>query len=84
MEYLIQNGILELNKQGNYGDNLKVTGSKGSKYGKYSKNSQHRAQHKQRFTTNYIYNRLLELQKQDRNNIDIDKVKDNQKYLFVS
>ena len=84
IQYLIKNNILRLNKQGNYGDNLKVCGSKGSKYGPYSKNSQHRSRHKQRFTIDYIYNKLLELQKKDRDNIDLDEVKDNQKYLFVN
>ena len=82
MSYLIKKGILRLNKQGNYGDNLIVCGNKGSKYGHYSQNSQHRSKHKQRFTTNYIYNKLLESQKQDINDTNLDNIKENQRYLF--
>ena len=57
-------------KNGNYGDALIVTG----KYGSGLK--------KQRFVTTPTYNYLLRLQEQKVT--DINKVKDNQKYLFVS
>jgi len=81
-QYLISRGVLRLNKQGDYGDNLVVCGSKGNKYGQNSQNSQHRALHKQRFTTDYVYNKMLELQKQDRDKLTLNDIKDNQRYLF--
>ena len=67
MDYLILNLVLKQNK-GNYGDNLIVTGKFGNSRGK------------QRFVTTPTYNYLLGLQENDKQ--DINKVKDNQRYLF--
>lgn len=66
--FLIEKGILKLIKNGTYGDQLIVTGKFGNGRGK------------QRFITTPTYNYLLRLQEQKVT--DIDKVKDNQKYLF--
>jgi len=70
MDYLIERKIIILNKQGNYGDQLVVT----SKFGSGRK--------KQRFTTPFSYNSMLISKRREK--LDISKVKDNQKYLFVS
>lgn len=67
--FLISKGILKLIKNGNYGDQLVITGKYGNGRGK------------QRYITTPTYNYLLRLQEQK---VDINKVKDNQKYLFVS
>ena len=85
MEYLIQNNIIRLNKQGNYGDNLIVTGSRHHSYDHHQHNSQHKSRKKQRFTTEYIYNKLQELREKDYKKIisDINNVKDNQRYMFT-
>ena len=78
MDYLIKNNILRLNKQGNYGEGLKITGSRHHRRDQH--NSQHKARQKQRYTTDDIYYRMIKSQ-QD-NKIPLDNVKDNQKYLF--
>ena len=67
MDYLILNLVLKQNK-GNYGDNLIVTGKFGNARGKT------------RYITTPVYNYLLRLQENDKQ--DINKVKDNQRYLF--
>lgn len=74
MEYLIQKKIL-VQKRGTYGDSLIVTGKFGSGRGK------------QRYLTTPIYNYMLRLKEKDKNELvglGLDKVKDNQKYLFSS
>lgn len=65
--YLVQKGVLRQSK-GNYGDNLVVTGKFGKSRGKT------------RYITTPVYNYLLRLQEQDKQ--DINKIKDNQKYMF--
>jgi len=65
--FLIEKNILKQTK-GSYGDSLVITGKFGNGRGK------------QRFVTTPTYNYLLRLQSQEKT--DIDKVKDNQKYLF--
>jgi len=74
MNLLIQSGNLKLNKQGNYGDNLVVTNKQGNK----SK--------KQRYTTPFTYNNLMRLKEIEKNKqkLNLDKVKFNQRYLFSS
>jgi len=67
MDYLISNLVLK-QIHGDYGDNLIVTGKFGS------------GKKKQRFVTTPTYNYLLRLQENDK--LDINKIKDNQKYLF--
>jgi len=67
MDYLIERNILK-QSHGNYGDNLIVTGKFGNSRGK------------QRFVTTPTYNYLLGLQENDKQ--DINKIKDNQRYLF--
>lgn len=67
MDSLIFKQILKQSK-GNYGDNLIITGKFGNGRGK------------QRYVTDPTYNYLLRLQEKDKQ--DLDKVKDNQKYLF--
>lgn len=67
MDYLISKGVLK-QSHGNYGDNLIVTGKFGNGRGKT------------RYVTTPVYNYLLRLQEQDKQ--DINKVKDNQKYMF--
>lgn len=70
MDYLIQKKIL-IQKRGNYGDNLIVTGKFGNGRGK------------QRYVTPFIHNKLLDLFKKDKQElINMDKVKENQKYLI--
>jgi len=70
MTYLIQKNILK-QIHGNYGESLVVTGKYGSGRGK------------QRFCIDPVYNYLLRLKEKDRQElVDMDKVKDNQKYLF--
>lgn len=69
--YLIQKNILS-QKNGNYGDSLVVTGKFGSGRGK------------QRFVTLPIYNYLMSLKSRDKMDMDKDKVKHNQRYLFSS
>ena len=70
MDYLINCGILK-QSHGNYGDQLVVTG-------KFSN-----ARGKQRFTIDPTYNYLLRLQEKDKHElVDMDKIKDNQRYLF--
>ncbi|OHD25753.1 MAG: hypothetical protein A2Y34_05505 [Spirochaetes bacterium GWC1_27_15] len=71
MDYLIEKKIIILNKQGNYGDQLVVTGKFGSGRGK------------QRYVTPSTYNYLLKLQEKDKQElVDLDKVRPNQRYLF--
>ena len=67
MDYLILNLALKQNK-GNYGDSLIVTGKFGNARGKT------------RYITTPVYNYLLRLQ--ENNKLDINKIKDNQRYLF--
>ena len=67
MDYLISNLVLK-QTHGNYGDNLVVTGKFGNARGKT------------RYITTPVYNYLLRLQENDKQ--DINKVKDNQRYLF--
>ena len=67
MDYLISKNIL-IQKHGNFGENLVVTGKFGSGRGK------------QRYATPPTYTSLLSLK--SREIVDIDKVKSNQKYLF--
>jgi len=67
MSYLIQKQVLRQSK-GNYGDNLVVTGKFSSKRGK------------QRFVTDPLYNYLSRLKQEEI--FDLDKIKDNQRYLF--
>ena len=67
MDYLIERNILK-QTHGNYGDNLIVTGKFVN------------ARVKTRYITTPVYNYLLRLQENDKQ--DIDKIKDNQKYLF--
>lgn len=69
MDYLIQKCVLK-QTHGNYGDNLIITGKFGNGRGK------------QRYVTTPVYNYLLRLQEQDKH--DINKVKDNQRYMFSS
>jgi hypothetical protein len=68
--FLIEKGILKLMKNGTYGDSLIVIGKFGS------------GLKKQRYITTPTYNYLLRLQEQKVT--DINNVKENQKYLFVS
>ena len=67
MDYLISNLVLK-QTHGNYGDNLVVTGKFGNARGKT------------RYITTPVYNYLLRLQENDKQ--DVDKIKDNQRYLF--
>jgi len=67
MDYLIERNILK-QTHGNYGDNLVVTGKFGNARGKT------------RYITTPVYNYLLRLQENDKQ--DISKIKDNQRYLF--
>ena len=67
MDYLIERNILK-QTHGNYGDNLVVTGKFGNARGKT------------RYITTPVYNYLLRLQENDKQ--DVDKIKDNQRYLF--
>ena len=67
MDYLILNLVLK-QTHGNYGDNLIVTGKFGNARGKT------------RYITTPVYNYLLRLQENDKQ--DISKIKDNQRYLF--
>jgi len=68
MELIIERKIIKLNKKGNYGDSLVVTG----KYGGKNK--------KQRYVTPSIYNKLLNSKYEEL--IDIITVKSNQMYMF--
>jgi len=47
MDYLIERKIIKLNKQGNYGDSLVVTGKFGGK------------NKKQRYVNSHIYNKFI-------------------------
>lgn len=77
MEYLISKGALIQNKIGSYKE---VTGDKKMVVtGKYGN-----ARGKQRYAYVPLFIRLLELKQKDKESFDIDKVKDNQKYLFSS
>lgn len=67
MNYLISKNILK-QTHGNYGDDLIVTG----KFGK--------GRCKQRYLTTPLYNYLLRLQEKDKQ--DVNKIKDNQRYMF--
>jgi hypothetical protein len=67
--FLIEKGILKQSK-GSYGDSLIIIGKFGS------------GLKKQRYITTPTYNYLLRLQEQKVT--DINKVKDNQRYLFSS
>jgi hypothetical protein len=74
MSYLIQKKIL-IQKRGNYGDNLIVTGKFGNGRGK------------QRYLTVPLYNYLLRLKEKDKIelvDLGLDNVKENQKYLIDS
>ena len=78
MDYLIQNNLIKLNKQGNYGDQLVVTG--GRHHRRNQHNSQHKGRKKQRYTIDDIYNKLINSQLNKK--VDLNEIKDNQKYLF--
>ena len=65
--YLILKNILT-QKHGNYGENLIVIGKFSSRL------------RKQRYCTPPVYNALLSLK--SREIVDLDRVKENQKYLF--
>ena len=86
-DYLIKNNILKINKQGNYkeptGDKkMVVTGvNKNNRDGTSSRKS---SKQKQKYIINSMYDKLLELREKDKQNFDINKVKDNQRYLFSS
>lgn len=70
MNYLISKRVLR-QRNGNYGDNLIVTGKFGIK------------NKKQRYVTPILYNYLLELKEKDRNVlVNIENVKPNQRYMF--
>lgn len=75
MDYLIKKGALRQQK-GNFGEDLIVTG-------KFSI-----GRRKQRFLTTPMYNYLLRLKEKDKQglvlNLNLDKVKSNQRYLFSS
>jgi len=75
MDYLIKKRALRQSK-GNFGEDLIVIG-------KFSI-----GRRKQRFLTTPMYNYLLRLKEKDRQELvlesNLDKVKDNQRYLFSS
>lgn len=68
MQYLIEKGILKPTYKYNYGDDLIVTGRFSS------------CRSKQRYVPTNIYNKLMELKKQEVS--DLSKVKFNQRYMF--
>lgn len=74
MDYLIFYNYLRQTK-GNYKD---LTGDKRivvtGKFGGKSK--------KQRYAHSPLYNKLIELRDKDKQEFDINKVKDNQRYMF--
>lgn len=74
MDYLISKNSLRQTK-GNYKDptgdkRIVVTGKYGNGRGK------------QRYAPTPLYNKLIELREKDKQEFDIDKVKENQRYLF--
>jgi len=69
-KYLISKNIIH-QKHGNYGESLVVIGKFSS------------GRRKQRYCTPPVYNYLLRLQEKDKQELfDLDKVKENQRYLF--
>lgn len=76
MDYLILHNSL-IQTKGQYKD---VTGDKRivvtGKFGSKSK--------KQRFAPSPLYNKLMELREKDKQEFDINKVKNNQRYMFSS
>ena len=76
MDYLIQKNILK-QSHGSFKDyagdkKIKVTGSYGNARGKT------------RYLTPILYSQLIVARYKDKENFDISKVKDNQKYMFSS
>lgn len=67
MDFMIEHNIIRQNK-GNYGDALVVTNKQGGK------------NKKQRYVNPNVYSNFVRLKSQET--FDINKVKDNQRYMF--
>jgi len=68
MDFLIDNKILKLTSQGNYGDQLVVVNKQGS------------GKEKTRFVNDNVFNQLLRIE--SRTKVNPETVKHNQKYLL--
>ena len=68
MELLIKNNVLTQNSAGRYKEELVVTGKYGNARGK------------QRYAPTPLFNKLMFIKTKEV--FDINKVKDNQKYMF--
>lgn len=85
--YLIKNKILQVNKLGNFkestGDKkMVVTGvNKNNRDGTSSRKN---SKQKQKYIIDSIYKKLMESKEKDKQEFDISKVKENQRYLFSS
>jgi hypothetical protein len=83
-KYLISHNILKINKQGNYKDitndkKMVITGV--NKNNKDRQSSNKNSKQKQRYILDSIYYQLIEEKNKDKAYFDLNKVKENQKYL---
>jgi len=69
MDFLISSGTLELNKQGNFGDQLVVVNKQGS------------GKEKTRFVNDHVYSKLQFLKSKEK--INSETIKHNQMYLVM-